>query len=165
MAMILTRAQCFHTVARRLVMPSTRISATSFGMDSKRPASSSAGHGHHEEKEIKSIPVKVTPLEVKNPEDYNVLPDPIEHATGLEKRQLLAQLQGDDRYEAKIFHMRAGTKEEPNLVPSHLDARVVGCICAPDQQFVNYMWVRKEAPKRCSCGYWFKLVPAEHDLF
>jgi len=161
MAMIWTRAQCYHTVARRLILPSARISAT-FGISANRNASSSSMPPSSGDPKY---PFKVTPMEVKPPEEYRVLPDPIEHATGIEKKQLLAQLQGDDRYEPKVFHMRAGTKEEPNLVPSHLEARLVGCVCSPDQQYVNYMWVRKEDPKRCSCGYWFKLVPAEPDLF
>jgi len=164
MAMIWTRAQCFQAVTRRLTMPSPRITATNLGILANRAASSSSSTPPSTG-EIK-YPFKVATVEVKPPEEYkNLLPDPIEHATGIEKKQLLAQLQGDDRYEAKVFHMRAGTKEEPNLVPSHLESRIVGCICEPDQQFVNYMWVNKEEPKRCSCGYWFKLVEAEPDLF
>jgi len=160
---LLSRAQTL--AARNLAIPSRLSSViTSFGgMGSNRLASSSSSTPPSTGEP--KYPFKVVPMEVKPPEQYRVLPDPIEHATGIEKKQLLAQLQGDDRYEQKVYHMRAGTKEEPNLVPSHLDARLVGCICEPDQQYVMYFWVRKDEPKRCMCGHWFKLVEAEEDLF
>jgi len=157
-----SRAQNLQAVARRLTMPGRISSVISpLGICSTRQASASSKPPSSGDLKY---PFKVVPMEVKPPEEYRVLPDPLEHATGIEKKQLLAQLQGDDRYEAKVYHMKAGTKQEPNLVPSHLDARLVGCICEPDQQYVSYMWVRKDEPKRCSCGHWFKLVEAEEDL-
>jgi len=166
---LLSRAQNLQAAVRRLSMPTNLQSViTSFGMGSNRFASSSSNvppSGMPQSTGTPKYPFKVVPMEVKPPEQYNVLPDPIEHATGIEKKQLLAQLQGDDRYEQKVYHMRAGTKDDPNLIPSHLEARIVGCICEPDQQYVMYMWVRKEEPKRCMCGHWFKVVDAEEDLF
>lgn len=56
--------------------------------------------------------------------------DPMEHATGLEKRELLAKAAGNDNpFDMKVFKRGAGTKENPNLIPSAFDARIVGCIC------------------------------------
>lgn len=52
-------------------------------------------------------------------------------------------------------------KDNPNLVPSFEDRRYIGCQCEEDQTALNYMWVHAGEPKRCECGYWFKLVPAE----
>ena len=56
--------------------------------------------------------------------------DPLEHATGIEKRELLAKAAGNDNpFDMKVFKRGAGTKEVPNLIPSAFDARLVGCIC------------------------------------
>lgn len=56
--------------------------------------------------------------------------DPLEHATGIEKRELLAKAAGNDNpFDMKVFKRGAGTKENPNLIPSAFDARIVGCIC------------------------------------
>ncbi|KHJ98650.1 hypothetical protein OESDEN_01371 [Oesophagostomum dentatum] len=87
-----------------------------------------------------------------SPEDYGYYPDPLEHATGREKKMLLARLAGDDvglfcsafddyfkvlcynhaikRYEPKVYYRaEASTKERPNLVPSHFPDRIIGCMC------------------------------------
>ncbi|XP_060519337.1 cytochrome c oxidase subunit 5B, mitochondrial-like [Cylas formicarius] len=87
------------------------------------------------------------------------LGDPVEHATGLEKRELLAQLAGnDDPYNMKAIQRGPGTKDQPTEIPSAFDSRIVGCVCEEDATSVNWMWLHKGEPKRCECGYWFKLV-------
>lgn len=59
-----------------------------------------------------------------------VMNDPIEHATGIEKRELLAKQQGNDNpFDMKVLKRGVGTKENPNCIPSAFDARLVGCIC------------------------------------
>lgn len=59
-----------------------------------------------------------------------VMNDPMEHATGIEKRELLLKAAGNDNpFDMKVFKRGAGTKESPNLIPSAFDARIVGCIC------------------------------------
>lgn len=56
--------------------------------------------------------------------------DPMEHATGLEKKELLAlQAGNDDPFNMKMLKKAAGTRQDPTLVPSCFDARIVGCIC------------------------------------
>lgn len=56
--------------------------------------------------------------------------DPIEHATGLEKKELLAKLAGnDDPYHMKAIKRGPSTKDNPTLIPSAFDARIMGCIC------------------------------------
>lgn len=90
------------------------------------------------------------------------LPDYIEHATGLERKELLARAAGnDDPFNMKVVKRGPGTKDNPNLVPSFLDKRIIGCICEEDSTSINWMWVHKEEPKRCMCGHWFKLVEAK----
>lgn len=51
------------------------------------------------------------------------------------------------------------TKDNPCLVPSFVDEKLIGCICHEDQTYINFIWVRKDEPRRCECGHWFKLVP------
>ncbi|KAJ8938048.1 hypothetical protein NQ318_013956 [Aromia moschata] len=85
--------------------------------------------------------------------------DPLEHATGLEKRELLAKVAGnDDPFDLKVIKRCAGTKTQPNEIPSAFDSRLVGCICEEDATSINWMWLHKGEPKRCECGYWFNLV-------
>lgn len=85
--------------------------------------------------------------------------DPVEHATGLEKRELLAHLAGNDSpFDMKVFTRGPGTKDQPTEIPSAFDARIVGCICEEDSTFISWMWLYKGQAKRCECGHWFSLV-------
>ncbi|XP_071448097.1 cytochrome c oxidase subunit 5B, mitochondrial-like [Hetaerina americana] len=89
-----------------------------------------------------------------------MMADPLEHATGLEKREMLANMAGnDDPYDMKVFKRGPGTKDCPTVVPSAFEARIVGCICEEDSASVAWMWLKQGEPKRCGCGYWFKLEP------
>lgn len=109
-------------------------------------------------------PVRVysaTCISVRNKSEEK-LPHYIEHATGLERKELLARAAGnDDPFGMKVLKRGAGTKDSPNLVPSVLDKRIIGCICEEDSTSINWMWVHKDDPKRCACGHWFKLVEAK----
>jgi len=88
--------------------------------------------------------------------------DSLDHATGLEKREILARQAGrEDPYEMQVYKRVAGTKENPNIVPSVADFRVVGCVCEEDATAISWMWLYKGEPKRCECGYWFKLVESK----
>merc|ERR1711946_30795 len=85
-----------------------------------------------------------------------------DHVTGLEKRELEALQSGrDDPYEMKVYKRVAGTAASPNLVPSVADFRVIGCVCEEDATAISWMWLYKGEPKRCECGYWFKLVESK----
>merc|ERR1711955_13346 len=59
-----------------------------------------------------------------------MMPDAIEHATGLEKEELLAIQAGNER--------------------------LVGCVCEEDATCINFMWLEQGEKKRCECGYWFQ---------
>ncbi|CAG0889324.1 unnamed protein product [Darwinula stevensoni] len=92
-----------------------------------------------------------------------MMADPVEHATGREKVELLAKAAGNmDPFQLNVVKRAAGTKENPTIIPSRLDRRIVGCICEEDQTYINWMWIDKNSPKRCGCGYWFKMVEGEH---
>uniref|UniRef100_A0A4D5RA10 Mitochondrial cytochrome c oxidase subunit Vb n=1 Tax=Scolopendra viridis TaxID=118503 RepID=A0A4D5RA10_SCOVI len=85
--------------------------------------------------------------------------DPVEHATGLEKREILAKLAGNDNpFDMRVYKRGPGTKDNPNLVSSVLPKRLIGCICEEDATCINWMWLHMGEPKRCECGYWFKLI-------
>lgn len=89
-------------------------------------------------------------------------PDPIEHTTGKEKLMLLLEERGitDPFHYATQFKRGPGTKENPNIVPTFEDRRMIGCQCDEDATSINYMWVHLDEPKRCECGHWFKAVEA-----
>ncbi|KAI5631810.1 cytochrome c oxidase subunit vb domain-containing protein [Phthorimaea operculella] len=88
-----------------------------------------------------------------------MMPDPLEHATGLERKELLAFQQGDDDpFNMKVLKKAAGTRENPTLVPSCFDARIVGCICEEHATSVSWFWIHKGHPRRCECGHWYALT-------
>ncbi|KAI9585182.1 hypothetical protein GQX74_001029 [Glossina fuscipes] len=91
----------------------------------------------------------------KKPQGAQEMAHPLEHATGLEKKEMLAFLSGKcDPYHTDVIKRGSGTAENPTLIPSAFNGR-------NDNRFVNYMWLEKGCPKRCECGYWFKLTEVE----
>ncbi|GBP38861.1 Cytochrome c oxidase subunit 5B, mitochondrial [Eumeta japonica] len=92
---------------------------------------------------------------------YSEMHDPLDHATGIEKRELIAHLCGNcDPFNLLAFKRGPGTRQCPNLVPSAFTMRLVACSCHPRSMSISYMWLHKDEPKRCYCGYWFELVYA-----
>ncbi|KAM9310984.1 cytochrome c oxidase subunit 5B, mitochondrial [Gastrophryne carolinensis] len=91
------------------------------------------------------------------------IPTDEEQATGMEKEILTAVKIGEDPY--NMFKPKAykGTKEDPNLVPSVTNHRMVGCICEEDNTAVVWFWLREGESQRCpSCGSFYKLVHHHH---
>merc|ERR1712071_409977 len=73
--------------------------------------------------------------------------DSLDHATGLEKREILARQSGrEGPYEMQVYKRVAGTKANPNIVPSVADFRVVGCVCEEDATAISWMWLYKGNP-------------------
>ncbi|GAB1606433.1 cytochrome c oxidase subunit 5B, mitochondrial-like [Argonauta hians] len=86
------------------------------------------------------------------------MPDALGHAVGVERFEMLAKLAGnEDPFEMNVKKRGKGTADEPNLVPSLFDMRLVGCICEEESLAIHWMHLYKGEPKRCECGYWFKL--------
>eukprot|EP00088_Acartia_fossae_P039683 TRINITY_DN412_c0_g3_i1.p1 TRINITY_DN412_c0_g3~~TRINITY_DN412_c0_g3_i1.p1 ORF type:complete len:133 (-),score=41.85 TRINITY_DN412_c0_g3_i1:159-557(-) len=84
--------------------------------------------------------------------------DPLEHATGVEKFELLAKEAGnDDPFFMKAVSRGKGTMTEPNIVNAMDTFRMVGCVCHEDDTSIKWMWLCEGQPKRCECGYWFSL--------
>ncbi|XP_055593349.1 cytochrome c oxidase subunit 5B, mitochondrial-like [Uranotaenia lowii] len=85
--------------------------------------------------------------------------DSLDHATGIEKRELLAHQAGDhDPFNLEVLKKGPGTKDNPNIVFSAFEYRLIGCICDEDSITVQYMPMRQGELKRCECGHWFKMI-------
>ncbi|RXN09382.1 cytochrome c oxidase subunit mitochondrial-like protein [Labeo rohita] len=94
---------------------------------------------------------------------YRSIPTDEEQAAGLERRILQAMKKGQDPY--SIFKPKeyTGTKDDPHIVPSINNKRLVGCLCEEDNTAVVWFWVHEGNPQRCpSCGSHYKLV--HHEL-
>ncbi|KAM4675696.1 cytochrome c oxidase subunit 5B, mitochondrial [Discoglossus pictus] len=88
------------------------------------------------------------------------IPTDEEQATGLERKIMTALEKGVDPYSMLTPRHYAGTKEDPNIVPSITNKRIVGCICEEDNTSVNWFWLHQGEAQRCpSCGSHYKLVP------
>ncbi|XP_036113271.1 cytochrome c oxidase subunit 5B, mitochondrial-like [Molossus molossus] len=87
------------------------------------------------------------------------VPTDDDQATGLEREVLLAARKGLDPYNMLAPKAASGTKEDPSLVPSITNKRIVGCICEQDNSVVIWFWLHKGETQRCpSCGTHYKLV-------
>merc|ERR1711951_19119 len=87
------------------------------------------------------------------------MPHFLEHAVGVEKWEKIAKIAGcDDVWGMGPMELGPGTKEEPTLVPSVYNKRLIGHQCEDDQTYLTYFYVYKGFPKRCQCGHWFKVV-------
>jgi len=92
--------------------------------------------------------------------------DPIEHATGPDKYELMqAQAGNDNPFDTYVIKPDAATGLKatlPILIPSLNESRMVGCCCEND--YSEIVWFNLEAKsgvQRCDCGYHFKLF--KHD--
>ncbi|XP_007895529.1 cytochrome c oxidase subunit 5B, mitochondrial [Callorhinchus milii] len=91
------------------------------------------------------------------------VPTDEEQATGLERRTLQALKKGQDPYSILKPKEYAGTEEDPHIVPSTIDKRLVGCLCEEDNTAIVWFWLHSGTPHRCpSCGSHYKLQ--HHEL-
>uniref|UniRef100_A0A0C9S873 TSA: Wollemia nobilis Ref_Wollemi_Transcript_5507_1432 transcribed RNA sequence n=1 Tax=Wollemia nobilis TaxID=56998 RepID=A0A0C9S873_9CONI len=81
-------------------------------------------------------------------------------ATGLEREDLEYELQGKKRFELDPPSGYFGTKEEPAIVESYFDKRIVGCPGGADDEEhdVVWFWLEKDKPFECPvCSQYFQL--------
>ncbi|KAG6817684.1 hypothetical protein H0H87_005443 [Tephrocybe sp. NHM501043] len=97
------------------------------------------------------------------------VPSDVEQATGLERLQLLGELEGVKVFDdAPLDASRIGTKADPILVPSYDVERIVGCTGSPaDSHDVLWFNLTQERQARCTeCGSVYALDvqsgPLEH---
>ncbi|XP_043110582.1 cytochrome c oxidase subunit 5B, mitochondrial [Puntigrus tetrazona] len=91
------------------------------------------------------------------------IPTDEEQAAGLERRVLQAMKKGQDPY--SIFKPKeyTGSRDDPHIVPSINNKRLVGCLCEEDNTAVVWFWLHEGDAQRCpSCGSHYKLV--HHEL-
>ncbi|XP_005995251.1 cytochrome c oxidase subunit 5B, mitochondrial [Latimeria chalumnae] len=90
------------------------------------------------------------------------IPTDEEQATGMEKKIMQAMKEGKDPFNVFKPKEYAGTKEDPHIVPSVTNKRIVGCVCEEDNTAVVWFWLHQGESQRCpSCGSHYKLVPHE----
>ncbi|XP_057772714.1 putative cytochrome c oxidase subunit 5b-like [Salvia miltiorrhiza] len=88
----------------------------------------------------------------------DVVPVPI--ATGHEREELEAELQGRDILEINHPSGPFGTKEAPAVIKSYYDKRIVGCPGGEgeDEHDVVWFWLEKGKPHECPvCSQYFTL--------
>ena len=88
-----------------------------------------------------------------------MMPDPLEHATGLEKYELLAKEAGNEdpfflkavqrakvkrktfRKYLQLVNMLQGTKDAPTIVHAMDNYRMVGCVCNEEDTNIKWTWL------------------------
>ncbi|RLN30427.1 putative cytochrome c oxidase subunit 5b-like [Panicum miliaceum] len=81
-------------------------------------------------------------------------------ATGLEREELEAELQGKKRFDMDPPVGPFGTKEEPAVIESYYNKRIVGCPggAGEDEHDVVWFWLEKDKPHDCPvCSQYFVL--------
>jgi cytochrome c oxidase subunit 5b len=89
-------------------------------------------------------------------------PTDLEQATGLERLELLAKLEGVEFFDTKpLDSSRTGTLADPILVESYDDYRYIGCTGAPaDSHHILWLKPTVDQVARCwECGSVYKLKP------
>lgn len=92
--------------------------------------------------------------------DPKKLPTDIEQATGLERFELLGQLEGVEVFDNQpLDSSRTGTIANPIVIDSYDDYRYVGCTGAPlDSHSIQWLKPTTEKVARCwECGSVYKL--------
>jgi cytochrome c oxidase subunit 5b len=84
----------------------------------------------------------------------------IDHATGLEKEELIGEATGKPRFDLAPPQGPFGTLEAPAVIESYFDERLVGCSggVGDDEHDVVWFRLKKESGHECSvCGQVFQL--------
>ncbi|GCC38460.1 hypothetical protein chiPu_0016974 [Chiloscyllium punctatum] len=94
---------------------------------------------------------------------WDWIPTDEEQATGIEKMIMQAMKTGKDPFNMLKPKEYAGTKDDPHIVPSVTNKRLVGCVCEEDNTAVIWFWLHEGDAQRCpSCGAHYQLVPHHH---
>ncbi|KAI9928870.1 hypothetical protein ASPWEDRAFT_127915 [Aspergillus wentii DTO 134E9] len=133
-----------------------------------RPFSSSVIRSNSSKWEVKKEG-KILPYEeIKTEDDLippgakaGTIPSDIDHATGLERLELIGKMQGIDIFDMRpLDASRKGTLDNPIIVNGAGDEQYAGCTGYPaDSHQVNWLTVSRERPlERCGeCGNVVKL--------
>ncbi|RRT77478.1 hypothetical protein B296_00028510 [Ensete ventricosum] len=102
-------------------------------------------------------------------------------ATGLEREELEAELEGKKRFDMDAPVGPFGTKEAPAVIQSYYDKRIVGCpggegvllgilylfiVFAEDEHDVVWFWLEKGKPHECPvCSQYFVVIFSTHNVW
>lgn len=81
-------------------------------------------------------------------------------ATGFEREEIQAELEGRKRFDMDAPVGPFGTKEAPAIVQSWYSKRIVGCPGGEgeDEHDVVWFWLEKDKPHECPvCSQYFEL--------
>ncbi|KAJ7756464.1 cytochrome c oxidase subunit VB-domain-containing protein [Mycena maculata] len=88
------------------------------------------------------------------------VPTDFEQATGLERFELLGEMEGVDVFdESPLESGRVGTKKDPIMVASNDPMRIIGCTgCPADSHDIIWINLSKERQRFCNeCGSVYQL--------
>ena len=90
------------------------------------------------------------------------IPTQLQQATGKEREQYLAELEGRDIYNSEVDGSYYGTLERPVVFRTRLDSRIIGCEGFPaGGHEILWFEARVGETVRCpECGQALKLEPA-----
>ena len=89
--------------------------------------------------------------------------DPWDILYGTERFELAMKHKGyDDPYDMEPSKRKeVSTRQDPNIIQTLDESRILACVCEADTHHVNYSWIHKGETKQCECGHWFKCVERE----
>ncbi|KAI8873237.1 cytochrome c oxidase, partial [Ramicandelaber brevisporus] len=100
--------------------------------------------------------------------DSNHIPSNFDQATGLERYEMMAELEGRKPWDIDpIVPAKIGTAKEPIVVESVDDFRLIGCSGFPAESH-DLIWIRVQQQKdvdrcpECGCAFQLKYVGEEH---
>ncbi|OAF68354.1 hypothetical protein A3Q56_03874 [Intoshia linei] len=71
----------------------------------------------------------------------------------------LAKLDGCfNPFHVKMDMRKWGTFENPTVITSIYNQRLIGCACEENSKDIKWMFIQNGLPKQCQCDHWFKLV-------
>ncbi|CAA0837254.1 Cytochrome c oxidase subunit 5b-2- mitochondrial [Striga hermonthica] len=119
-----------------------------------------AGPSKAPENVLRSFPILSRHFSTESGNVTKTVEDVMPIATGHEREELAAELQGKDILEINHPSGPFGTKEEPAVVKSYYDKRIVGCpgVEGEDEHDVVWFWLEKGKPHECPvCSQYFVL--------
>ncbi|CAH8648318.1 unnamed protein product [Heterobilharzia americana] len=97
--------------------------------------------------------------DVSDPSEKCVVSDfpLLAEAVNTKNYELVAKIvMEQDPFEVKRIRMfQTSSKTSPNRIPSQSSRRMVGCICEPEANSINWLELEKGDPVQCYCGHWF----------
>ncbi|PIN12067.1 Cytochrome c oxidase, subunit Vb/COX4 [Handroanthus impetiginosus] len=118
------------------------------------------GYSRASENVLRSFPVFSRHFTTESGNVTKRVEDVMPIATGHEREELEAELQGKDILEIDHPVGPFGTKEEPAVIKSYYDRRIVGCPGGEgeDEHDVVWFWLEKGKPHECPvCSQYFVL--------